>query len=120
MRWPARWRRPLRFVGDVAILALLGYLGVFAYLYAYQVDLVFRPPAHGSLVARSLSIDPQRVILNGDGGLSTEAWRIRAAGGASPYWVLFLHGNAAAISSSPNLRRYDQLRQLGLNVLAVE
>src|SRR3954469_8938229 len=81
MRWPARWRRPLRFVGDVAILALVGYLGVFAYLYAYQVDLVFRPPPHGSLVARSLAIDPQRVILPGGDGLSTEAWRIGAAGG---------------------------------------
>ena len=39
---------------------------------------------------------------------------------ADGYWVLFLHGNAASISSSVNVRRYDQLRQLGLDVLAVE
>ncbi len=39
---------------------------------------------------------------------------------ADGYWVLFLHGNAASISSSANVRRYDQLRQLGLDVLAVE
>jgi pimeloyl-ACP methyl ester carboxylesterase len=127
MRWPARWRRPVRVLGDVAILALLGYGGAIAYLYAYQVELVFRAPSHAALYARSLGLAPERVVVTGANGLATDAWRIRpaatAAAGAStvsPYWVLFLHGNGAAISSSPNLRRYDQLRQLGLNVLAVE
>jgi len=120
MRWPARWRRLRTFLIDAAILAVLGYLGAIAYLYIYQVELVFRPPSRGSLVAPSLALNPLRVILTGHGGLSTEAWRIRAIGADSPYWVLFLHGNAAAVSSSPNVRRYDQLRQLGLNVLAVE
>src|SRR4051812_26585107 len=118
MRWPARWRRPLRFVGDVAILALLGYLGVIAYLYAYQVDLVFRPPPRGSLYMASVGLVPERVVITGAHGLATEAWRIRALRpasditGASPdgYWIVFLHGNAASISSSPNVRRYDQLR----------
>jgi uncharacterized protein len=119
MRWPARWRRPVRFAADVAILALIGYLGAIAYLYVYQVELVFRPPPHGALYTRSLGLAPERVVVTGPDGLSTEAWRVRA-GAAGPYWVLFLHGNAAAISSSPNLRRYDQLRQLGLNVFAVE
>ncbi len=125
MRWPARWRRPLRVLGDVALLTLLGYGGVLAYLYAYQVDLVFRPPPAGSLYTTSLGLAPEQVALDDGHGLSTVAWRVRAAanaadGAASPYWVLFLHGNAAAISSSPNVRRYHQLRQLGLNVLAVE
>jgi uncharacterized protein len=119
MRWPARWRRPVRFVADLALLAGVGYLGVIAYLYAYQVDLVFRPPPRGNLYTRSLSFTPQRVVVTGTSGLATEAWRI-AAREPSPYWILFLHGNAAAISSGPNVRRYDQLRQLGLNILAVE
>lgn len=128
MRWPARWRRPARIVGDVSILAALAYAGVVLYLYAYQVDLVFRPPLRASLAITSLGLDPERVVVTGRDGLATTAWRIRAsAAGAratgsqpSQYWVLFLHGNAASISSSPNLRRYDQLRQLGLNVFAVE
>ena len=122
MRWPARWRRPFRLVGDVGILALLGYMGVVAYLYAYQVDLVFRPPPHGSLSMASVGVAPERVVVTGERGLATEAWRVRAtgAGDAPGYWILFLHGNAASISSSVNVRRYDQLRQLGLNVLAVE
>jgi uncharacterized protein len=129
MRWPARWRRPIRFVGDVAIVALLGYLGVVGYLYAYQVDLVFRAPARASLYMASVGLLPERVVVTGERGLATEAWRVRAAqptsearnaGDAAGYWILFLHGNAASISSSVNVRRYDQLRQLGLNVLAVE
>jgi uncharacterized protein len=123
MRWPARWRRPVRFVGDVAILALLAYAGLVAYLYAYQIELVFRPPSTGSLYMASLALAPERLLVADDHGLATEAWRIHAMtadGTPSPYWVLFLHGNAAAISSGPNVRRYDQLRQLGLNVLAVE
>ena len=129
MRWPARWRRPLRFGADVAILAVLGYVGVIAYLYVYQVDLVFRPPPRGSLYTASLGLAPERIVVTGAGGLATEAWRVRArrstaaaarGGDAAGYWILFLHGNAASISSSPNVRRYDQLRQLGLDVLAVE
>jgi len=128
MRWPARWRRPIRFVGDVGILALLGYLGALAYLYTYQVDLVFRAPRHRSLYMASVGLAPERVVVTGEDGLATEAWRVRArpaseppsAGDAAGYWILFLHGNAATISSSGNVRRYDQLRRLGLNVLAVE
>lgn len=127
MRWPARWRRPVRVLGDVAILVVLGYLAAVGYLYAYQVDLVFRAPPHGALYTRSLGLAPERVVVTDENGLATEAWRVRAmpsaaasAGADSRYWVLFLHGNAAAISSGPNVRRYDQLRQLGLEVLAVE
>ena len=126
MRWPARLRRPVRVLGDAAILAVVGYLAVLGYLYASQVELVFRPPPTAALYTSSLGLAPERVPVVDGNGLSTAAWRIRApasvaaGGAASPYWVLFLHGNAAAISSSPNVRRYDQLRQLGLNVFAVE
>jgi pimeloyl-ACP methyl ester carboxylesterase len=128
MCWPARWRRPIRFLGDVGILALLGYLGIVAYLYAYQVDIVFRAPPHGTLYTASIGLVPERIVVTGERGLATEAWRVAAhpapdatsAGDAAGYWILFLHGNAASISSSVNVRRYDQLRQLGLNVLAVE
>jgi dienelactone hydrolase len=124
MRWlrrPARWRRPWRFAGDVAILAMLAYASVIAYLYAYQVELVFRAPLHGALVARSLHLEPTRIVLTDPDGLATEAWRIAAAGPApSAYWILYFHGNDASLTTSVNLRRYDQLRRLGLNVLAVE
>jgi len=116
----SRWPRPLRALRTLAILAAIGYVLVAAYLYLYQVEIVFRPPSHGSLVPVSLGLDPQRVSIPAD-GVSTEAWRIRPpADAASPHWILYLHGNAATISSGVNVRRYDQLRRLGVNVLAVE
>ena len=131
MRWPARWRRPLPILRDLAVVAVLGYAAAISYLYAYQVDIVFRPPPRGSLTIVSLGLAPERVALANADGLATEAWKIRAglatpepgravAAAASPYWVLYLHGNAATISTSVNQRRYDQLRGLGLNLLAVE
>jgi dienelactone hydrolase len=117
---PRPWPRPLRLLRTLAILAAIGYVVVAAYLYLNQVAIVFRPPPHGSLYPASLGLDPQRVSIDA-GGVATEAWRIRAPGtAASPHWILFLHGNAATISSNVNVRRYDQLRRLGVNVFAVE
>ena len=118
---PRRWPRPLRALRTLAILAVIGYAVVAVYLYLNQVELVFRPPARGSLVPVSIGLDPQRVTIGDGRGLATEAWRIRPPGAAaSPHWILYLHGNAATISSGVNVRRYDQLRRLGVNVLAVE
>src|SRR5687768_4518533 len=107
MRWPARWRRPFRVLADLAILLALGYLGAIVYLYTYQVEIVFRAPRQGALYARSLGLNQTRVVVTSDRGLATEAWRIRATGAVSPYWVLYLHGNDASITTSANLRRYD-------------
>lgn len=117
---PGRWPRTLRRLKILAILAVIGYVVVAAYLYLNQVEIVFRPPPHGSLYPASLALDPQRVSID-DGGVRTEAWRIRPPGATpTPHWILYLHGNAATISSGVNVRRYDQLRRLGVNVLAVE
>ena len=128
MRWPARWRRPLPFLRDLAVLAVVGYVAAAAYLYAYQVDIVFRAPAHGSLLTASLGLAPERITLTDAAGLASEAWKIRpasalpgsGAASPSPYWILYCHGNAATISTSVNQRRYDQLRGLGVNLLTVE
>jgi fermentation-respiration switch protein FrsA (DUF1100 family) len=120
MRWPARWRRPLPVLRDLAVLAIVGYVAAAAYLYAYQVEIVFRAPPRGSLLLTSLGLAPERVRLTDADGLASEAWKITAAPGPSPYWILYFHGNAATISTSVNQRRYDQLRGLGVNLLTVE
>ena len=124
MRWPARWRRPVRFVGDVGILALLGYVGAVAYLYAYQVDLVFRPPPHGSLVLR----ERRRSRPSGSSSPASAAWPRRR--GAVP--ARRGAGDAPATGSSSctaTRRRSARARTCaatiscgssGLNVLAVE
>ncbi len=120
MRWPARWRRLRAFLIGAAILAVLGYAGAAIRLYVNQVALVFGTPTRGNLVPRSLGLAPDTVVLTGIGGLVTNAWRLHPATAVSPYWVLYLHGSGTTIRSSANLRRCDQLRGLGLNVLVVE
>lgn len=54
-------------------------------------------------------------------GLRQFAWVLRQPErpDAAP-WVLYLHGNRATIASRVNILRYEQLRALGLNVLAPE
>jgi fermentation-respiration switch protein FrsA (DUF1100 family) len=49
------------------------------------------------------------------------AWVMRhpTAADSAP-WLLFLHGNAATVASRVNIVRYEALRALGLNVVAVE
>jgi fermentation-respiration switch protein FrsA (DUF1100 family) len=60
-------------------------------------------------------------MLEGANGLSTLGWRIRPPDGAAvPYWIVFLHGNSSSIATRENVRRYDQLRALGVNVFAPE
>jgi hypothetical protein len=66
-------------------------------------------------------LQPERVTLDGGASQRLLAWSIPAEGGSpSPYWMLYLHGNAANITSSGNVTRYHQLRSLGVNVLAPE
>jgi pimeloyl-ACP methyl ester carboxylesterase len=99
----------------------LGYTGLVAYLVVQQDELIFKPPKTGALYPASLGLQPERVPLAGPGGIHTVAWRIRPAGPALvPYWIVFLHGNSSSIATRENVRRYDQLRALGLNVLAPE
>lgn len=118
MAVPRSWRR---WLAGLAVLALLVYGGMIAYLVIAQDALIFKPPARAPLHASSLGLDPQRVLLNGREALSTIAWRIDAPGGTpSPYWIVYLHGNDATISSGGNVTRYHQLRSLGVNLLAPE
>lgn len=54
-------------------------------------------------------------------GAKQIAFRIPHAVDPGPRpWVLYLHGNAATIASRQNISRNEQLRALGLNVLAIE
>ncbi len=120
MRWPSRSRLLLTFLIGAAVLAVLGYARAARRFYVNQVAIVFETPTRDSLVARSPGLAPEHVVVRGTDGLVTDAARFHPVGAASPYWVLFLHGSGTTIRSSSNVRRCDQLRSLGLNVLAVE
>lgn len=114
-------RRPwLRTAGLLAIVLLVGYVGLTAYLFLNQVELIFRPRRTLSLVSPTLGLQPVVRTIAGLHG-PTLAWEM-PAGDATlhPNWIVFLHGNDATRSSGGNVVRYHQLRSLGLNVLAPE
>jgi hypothetical protein len=119
MRWPARRRLLRTLLIGAAMLAILGYVVAARRFYVNQDAFVFETPTRPTLVARSLQRAGTPVSVTGP-GLATTAWRMPAAGPKRPYWILYLHGSGATLSSAANHRRCDQLRTLGLNVLAVE
>src|SRR5262245_17996480 len=114
-------RRWLPWLLGAAGVGLLAYVGLIVYLVVHQTDLIFRPRRTMAIVAASLGLEPERVVLRGASGTPLVAWRIRAgAPETHPYWIVYLHGNDATRASDGNVTRYHQLRSLGLNVLAPE
>jgi fermentation-respiration switch protein FrsA (DUF1100 family) len=109
-------RRALILVG---IVAILGYGGAMVWLVMQETRLVFeagrplgnlRPAAPFEDVAIDRGEEPRQRL-----------WVMRTPTGADARpWVLYLHGNASNIATRLNILHVEQLRSLGLNVLAAE
>jgi fermentation-respiration switch protein FrsA (DUF1100 family) len=118
-----RRRWGLRILGGVLTLAVIAYGGTIAWLMWHETALIFKPRTDITTLAQTYGLHPTPVrVPNGDGSTSF-AWEV--AGAPAPAadpgcWVLYLHGNNANLTSRGNVTRIDQLRSLGLNVLAVE
>jgi fermentation-respiration switch protein FrsA (DUF1100 family) len=100
------------------LAALLAYGAGAVWLMTQETRLVFqagRPLGTGRPSAPLEQID----IFRQD-GLRQFAWIMKNVEGPNGPWVLFLHGNRATISSRVNILRYEQLRGLGMNVMAPE
>ena len=106
-----------RVVLVALVLIVLGYAGAAMWLMTQETRLVFR--AGRSLGPARPAAPFEQVDLPRADGARQFAWAMRHEEG-SDAWVLFLHGNAATIASRTNIAHYEQLRALGLNVLAPE
>ncbi len=107
--------RVLIIVG--ASVAVLYALAV-AWLISQETRLVFQAGQPlGSLRPREpfAQVDVPR-----NDSLRQFAWQMPHGAGSDGPWVLYLHGNASTIGSRLNILHYEQLRGLGLNVLAPE
>jgi pimeloyl-ACP methyl ester carboxylesterase len=112
-------RRLRRILLTIAVVAALVYGGAVLYLVSQETRLVF---AAGRPLAPGRPSEPfKRVDISRPDGLPQFAFELRrdAQSDARP-WILFLHGNRATVASRVNIVRYEQLRALGLNVLAPE
>jgi uncharacterized protein len=108
-----------RILITIAVVAALVYAAAVAYLVSQETRLVF---AAGRPLAPGRPSQPfEQVQIRRADGLQQFAFLLRQeARSESRPWVLFLHGNKATVASRVNIVRYEQLRALGLNVLAPE
>ncbi len=110
----------MRVFKRVLLAVVLLYVGAIVYLVTQETRLVFRTGnALGAARPRS---GWEQVYLPRSDGARQFAWVMNHAddGASRRPWVLYLHGNEATIGSRMNVRHYEQLHGLGLNVLAPE
>ena len=110
-----------RVVAGLFVTVVLAYLGAIAWLMANETRLIFK--AVTTLGDRRPAMPYEEVVLplRGDGPPSGRVWLMPGAGAApDATWVIFLHGNDSNIGSRLNLLHCEQLRALGVNVMAPE
>jgi fermentation-respiration switch protein FrsA (DUF1100 family) len=114
-------RRALIVVG---ILAIAGYVGAMIWLVTRETTIVFAAGRPLSDLRPAAPFEQVSSPAEGDGGAQRFrqlVWVMRAP--AEPErkpWLIFLHGNGANVASRLNILHCEQLRALGLNVLAPE
>ena len=116
-------RRLRQFLIAIIVLTAGTYAAAMVHLMTQETELIFRTAAAR---ADTRPTFPYRQIdLPRADGARQFAWRIDRAT-AEPRadigdtWVLYLHGNASTVASRMNVKHCLRLRELGLNVLAVE
>ena len=100
------------------VLAAMGYGAAVLYLVSQETRLVFQ--AGRTLTARRPSPPFEQIDVPRTDGARQFAWIMPEPKGTDAPWVLFLHGNAATVAAQINISHYDELRRLGLNVMAPE
>lgn len=121
MNAPApRPRRARSLLLAVVICVVVPYAGILGWLKWHETDLIYRPVRVMSDVPADLGLVPERLRIADDTGAVHPLWVYRTRPAREAGWVIFLHGNAANVSSTMNVARCHQLSLLGLNVVAVE
>lgn len=111
-------KTPRRFLILALALIILAYGVAGVWLMTQETRLVFRA---GRPLGSARPAPPfEQVELPRPDGARQFAWAMRPRAREADAWALFLHGNDATIASRMNILHYEQLRTLGLNVLAPE
>ena len=105
----------------LVVVPVVAYVGAVVWLFANETRLIFEA---GQAIGSFTPAPPfEEISVRGTAGLRQRIWVMRASASAATAdkpWVIFLHGNAATISSRMNIVHYEHLRALGLNVIAPE
>lgn len=104
-----------------ALATALAYATGIAYLKINEVALVFAPDRSTTAVPADLAAGTTRLARRMPAGRAGELLIVRRpVDHDDGPWVIFLHGNAASVTSPGNLARYRQLLGLGVDVVAPE
>jgi uncharacterized protein len=116
--WP---RALLRALIVLVIAAVVAMGATLAWLRLNEDQLVFEAAASRTQTTGVLPSYAQRLTIPAADRTPLAAVLFRAAPSQdSGFWVLHLHGNATTAFSRVQLRHCEQLRALGLNVLAFD
>lgn len=119
----------------VAVLVIAAYVAGAAWLMSQETRLLFNagaplPQSRPAAPFEQVTVPPasdhplqavRAAMESHGGGRPPFAWVMQnAQEPLAKAWVIFLHGNSATVASRVNIHHYEQLRKLGLNVLAPE
>jgi uncharacterized protein len=107
----------------LVVLAIGAYCAAVVWLMTQETELIFRTAGAKADVRPPFPYE--QIDLPRADGERQFAWRMTrdktdAGGEAGAIWILYLHGNASTVASRMNVKHYERLRELGLNVLAPE
>lgn len=114
-------RRRSWLLGVPLLIAVGGYLGAIAYMRANETAFVFHPDQYGgrTMVAPIAELPAEAVRVRSADSLELSAWVIPPAAGpdSAPFWVLFMHGNAANFSVPARQAWARALRAQGVGLV---
>jgi hypothetical protein len=109
-------------ITGLAVLVVLGYLGVVAYLRFNERSFIFQPAErHVEAPDPAFALHEQRVSYPSSDGVTLAAWIVPAAGTpASNMWLLICHGNLGNVGYAQRPEFYSLMRDIGVNLLAFD
>jgi uncharacterized protein len=111
-----------RVLLGIAVFVIVVYAGAAVWLVANETRLLFNP---GRQLGNLRPKPPlEAMVTPSETAPHQLIWIMRASTSAETSadkpWVIYFHGNSANIASRMNILHYEQLRELGLNVVAPE
>ncbi len=108
-----------RSLVGAALLAIVAYGAIVVWFSVHESDLVFFPERTLEASPGLFGIPYRKVQIASTDSTQLACWVIPASD-TSGLWLLYLHGNAGNIAKQGYVEHYAQLRDLGLNILAVD
>ncbi|MBX2992398.1 MAG: alpha/beta hydrolase [Bacteroidetes bacterium] len=113
----SRWKRTLIYA---AVPVVVVYFGIVGWYYVKEDSFLYFP-RQGLRSAEEFDMNIKTVEFPASDGVQLVGWIVPSLmPDTSQFWVLYFHGNGGNISSRGYVAHYRALRNLGLNVFAID